>query len=74
MKEKKLKLKLEDIKVESFVTSLDKNASKKMIGGTGDGTGYTFGPTYCGAYGCLSYGGSCACGGSDIGTCGINRC
>jgi len=37
MKEKKAKLKLEDIKVESFITALDENAVNKLIGATDDG-------------------------------------
>jgi hypothetical protein len=36
MKEK-AKLKLEDIKVESFITALDENAVNKLIGATDDG-------------------------------------
>jgi hypothetical protein len=34
---KKAKLKLEDIKVESFITALDENAVNKLIGATDDG-------------------------------------
>jgi hypothetical protein len=35
MKEKKAKLKLEDIKVESFITTLDENQTKR-VGGASD--------------------------------------
>jgi hypothetical protein len=37
MKEKKAKLKLEDIKVESFITALDENTANRLIGATDDG-------------------------------------
>jgi hypothetical protein len=35
MKEKKAKLKLEDVKVESFVTTLDDKKSNNVVGQTG---------------------------------------
>jgi hypothetical protein len=55
MKEKNAKLKLEDIKVESFITSLDENAANKMVGGTGgDDTAncQSLKKTWCGDYTC----------------------
>ncbi len=38
---KKKKLKLDDLKVQSFVTSLDNEKSKKIQGGTNSGPMYT---------------------------------
>lgn len=65
MKEKKARLKLEDIKIESFITSLDDNSAEALKGGTGgDGTNYTYQNqlTLCAQQpGCLSWGGTCGC-------------
>ncbi|HWQ80966.1 MAG TPA: pinensin family lanthipeptide [Ignavibacteria bacterium] len=36
MKEKKARMKLEDIKVESFVTALDENNANRLMGKTDD--------------------------------------
>lgn len=37
MKEKKARMKLEDIKVESFVTALDENNANRLMGKSDDG-------------------------------------
>jgi hypothetical protein len=77
MKEKKARLKLEDIKVESFITALDENAVNKLIGATDDdgacGTPVTCvsnSPT-CGAtcYTCET----CYTSGSQVVCCICNR-
>ena len=72
MKEKAKRLKLEDIKVESFVTSLEENSSTNLLGGTGDQTNFTYGMTTCAQKpGCVSWGGTC---GIDCNPSNSNPC
>jgi hypothetical protein len=72
---KKIKLNLEDLKVESFVTSLN-NKQKNMIKGGSNFCTWTCG-TNCGSN-CLCATFDCAsdngCGGGGGGTSGIQRC
>jgi hypothetical protein len=65
--EKKLKLKLDDIKVESFITSMDENMSNNIKGmgatnPTGCNTCPTCGGTFCNANTCAATCPTCATG------------
>lgn len=66
--EKKPKLKLDDIKVESFITSMDESKSNNIKGmGCNLGTHYTAGPTACGT----CYNTQCGTCVTECGTCVI---
>jgi hypothetical protein len=62
MKEKKEKLKLEDIKVESFITSVDENAANRIMAGTaGDTVCASCDDVYCNTYPLTECGCSIGC-------------